>query len=386
MSTIRLKKVRNLLVNWFQSHDLVNSAKFGDFVQMYMSEQIQHSCVVIDLIRVPELTRSKIGYQFVFTYADRMFADRRNETDIKNDCVRVFHDFVIAASNDIELRKYITGLTTGNIEIFSQRSGDLVAGGVMTVSINIISDQDKCAIPITPIPTPPPPTCADVIIQLNQVTTFTLPSGATQNINLLDENDQQLEVIDVDGDDVTLATLKGREILKTGQTTSYRTGDDGDLQEGRDVDFFTLDFTNPFGNTNRFTDELGGQNYVNNWVIDWSTYDGSTVLGVYRISIGAFNWNDGIDNAISLTYGTFSNCRLINIREVTNFTNFGLTSVFNYSPLNLNIGFFTSSIWQVDTNRPFVASPNGLHSVGFRTDIRQNIAVRTFTVTGTTLT
>jgi hypothetical protein len=213
MSTIRLKKVRNLLVNWFQSHDLVNSAKFGDFVQMYMSEQIQHSCVVIDLIRVPELTRSKIGYQFVFTYADRMFADRRNETDIKNDCVRVFHDFVIAASNDIELRKYITGLTTGNIEIFSQRSGDLVAGGVMTVSINIISDQDKCAIPITPIPTPPPPTCADVIVQLNEVTTFTLPSGATQNINLLDENEQPLEVIDVDGDDVTVDIGLGAFII-----------------------------------------------------------------------------------------------------------------------------------------------------------------------------
>jgi hypothetical protein len=201
------------LVNWFQSHDLVNSAKFGDFVQMYMSEQIEHSCVVIDLIRVPELTRSKIGYQFVFTYADRMFADRRNETDIKNDCVRVFHDFVIAASNDIELRKYITGLTTGNIEIFSQRSGDLVAGGVMTVSINIISDQDKCAIPITPIPTPPPPTCADVIVQLNEVTTFTLPSGATQNINLLDENEQPLEVIDVDGDDVTVDTGLGAFII-----------------------------------------------------------------------------------------------------------------------------------------------------------------------------
>jgi hypothetical protein len=30
------------------------------------------------------------------------------------------------------------------------------------------------------------------------------------------------------------------KLMKTGQTTSYRTGDDGDLEVGRNVDFFTL--------------------------------------------------------------------------------------------------------------------------------------------------
>ena len=48
----------------------------------------------------------------------------------------------------------------------------------------------------------------------------------------------------------------GAKVLKTNQTVSYRTGDDGDLQKGREVDFYTLSANNPFGNTNRFTDEL----------------------------------------------------------------------------------------------------------------------------------
>ena len=47
----------------------------------------------------------------------------------------------------------------------------------------------------------------------------------------------------------------------------------GDLEAGRATDFFTLATNNPFGNTNRFTDELGGSTYANNIVIDWSTYD-----------------------------------------------------------------------------------------------------------------
>jgi hypothetical protein len=78
------------------------------------------------------------------------------------------------------------------------------------------------------------------------------------------------------------AFLTSAKLMKTGQTTSYRTGDDGDLEVGRNVDFFTLAENNPFGTTDRFTDELGGSTYTNNIVIDWSTYDGSTVLGWRR--------------------------------------------------------------------------------------------------------
>ena len=92
----------------------------------------------------------------------------------------------------------------------------------------------------------------------------------------------------------------GADLMKTGQTTSYRTGDDGDIEAGRDVDFFTLASNNPFGNTNRFTDELGGATYTNNIVIDWSTYNGTNVLGYYRRLVssgGVFDyiWNDAID-------------------------------------------------------------------------------------------
>ena len=50
--------------------------------------------------------------------------------------------------------------------------------------------------------------------------------------------------------------------LKTNQTTSYATGDDGDLQSGRATDFFTLASNYPFGNTSRFTYIDGTQTYT----------------------------------------------------------------------------------------------------------------------------
>ena len=107
--------------------------------------------------------------------------------------------------------------------------------------------------------------------------------------------------------------------LKTAQTVSYATGDDGDIQAGRDVDFFTLPSNNPFGNDDRFTDELGGTTYANDIVIDWSTYDGAEVLGYYRITQGANVWNDAVANALVLSIGTFtSGWRLVNMREMQN--------------------------------------------------------------------
>jgi hypothetical protein len=43
--------------------------------------------------------------------------------------------------------------------------------------------------------------------------------------------------------------------------------------------------------TSRFTDELGGQTYTNDIVLDWSTWNGSTLLGWYRVAdTSVMNW------------------------------------------------------------------------------------------------
>ena len=182
----------------------------------------------------------------------------------------------------------------------------------------------------------------------------------------------------------------GADLMKTGQTTSYRTGDDGDIEAGRDVDFFTLSANNPFGNTNRFTDELGGQTYTNDIVIDWSTYNGTTVLGYYRVSLGLFNWNDAIDACLSHTIGTFtSGWRLWNIKEANNvLTSEYTNNALEYSPFNqTRIYVWTSNTNSTGTTQA-LRIDRFLHIQAYvgKTLLQSCIAVRTFTVTGTTLT
>jgi hypothetical protein len=186
----------------------------------------------------------------------------------------------------------------------------------------------------------------------------------------------------------------GATLIKTGQTTSYRTGDDGDLEAGRATSFTVLASNNPFGNTNRFTDELGTQTYANNIVIDWSTYNGTDVLGISRLSIATGNtWDQAVDNSLSYSIGTFtSGWRLANIKEILSLMNFAndQNNILNYSPFNLSsVGrvYWSSNTVLNATTQAYVLSNIGLMTVSAKiTSVAYTyFSVRTFTVTGTTL-
>jgi len=191
----------------------------------------------------------------------------------------------------------------------------------------------------------------------------------------------------------SVAAPIGAKLLKTGQTVSYKANDDGDLEAGRNSSFLALLGNNPYGNLKRFLDELGTEIFTNKIVIDWSTYDGTTVLG-YRStsSATAVSWNDAIDGASAVSIGTFTNkWRLPNVREMQNIMNFGnafTNGAFNYSPFNNTDTLF----WTSNTLNGSTANKFYVFNFGFGINFQDQantlkyIAVRTFTVTGTTLT
>jgi hypothetical protein len=180
-------------------------------------------------------------------------------------------------------------------------------------------------------------------------------------------------------------------LIKTGQITSYRTGDDGDIEAGRDISFFLLDENNPFGNNKRFTDELGTLIYTNNIVIDWSTYDGATVLGYRRTPNSVdINWNDAIDQSLAVSIGTFTTgWRLTNIKELQNIWNGSSSLGFDYSPINIgNVQLWSSNTLTAATTVAWHTSTYGqiVYQAKTNSGNLRFIPCRTFTVTGTTLT
>jgi hypothetical protein len=243
---------------------------------------------------------------------------------------------------------------------------------------------------------------ADNDITVNQVNPFSIHATDPLNIRLHNQSGgditPQSVVYQGNSNHVTITvntasfTPVGATLMKTGQTTSYRTGDDGDIEAGRATSFTVLASNNPFGNTNRFTDELGGQTYTKNIVIDWSTYNGTNVLGYKRTATTTVGggWNNAIDTCLAISIAPFTTgWRLANLNEWTNIMNKELANPVGYAPMSAFV--FTASSHTSSTYKPVPSAFSwGVFSNGYITakDKNENsscLAVRTFTVTGTTL-
>lgn len=232
-------------------------------------------------------------------------------------------------------------------------------------------------------------------ISVNGALSFDIYATEALDIRLRDTSNAVITPISVtdSGNHATIVlpppASVGATLMKTGQTTSYRTGDDGDIEAGRATSFSVLASNNPFGNTNRFTDELGGQTYTKNIVIDWSTYNGTNVLGYYRTVSGAdVAWNTAIDSALALSIvGFTSGWRLPNKREMENIFNYSLSFGISYAPFNFpNNAIWTSTTYTASTTLAYVHAGSWINLNG-KTGLNARwISCRTFTVSGTTLT
>jgi hypothetical protein len=189
----------------------------------------------------------------------------------------------------------------------------------------------------------------------------------------------------------TKAFLTSAKLMKTGQTVSQQTGDDGDIEAGRNTSFSVLAQNNPFGNTNRFTSTTGNQTYTNTIIIDWSTFDGNNVLGWSNTLRGPSptrTWSQDIADALLLSIGGFSSgWRIPNINEIMSLPNYTyLNNFIQYAPFSLGAVSLNTSTRQTATAVFKYASSNGtITSVDRFSQFNQYIVCRTFTVTGTIL-
>ena len=182
----------------------------------------------------------------------------------------------------------------------------------------------------------------------------------------------------------------GQTLLKTGQTTSYATGDDGETQRGRATSFLVLSSNNPFGNTNRFTNKTGGQTYTTSVAIDWTTYNGTTVLAYYFGDATTRAWTTQLTQYTNSNIDGLRGWNLFNINEAINIMNFSYPSsyLYNYAPFNL-----TRRYHWVSTNQTggtgiiteTAASSGAPFTTASKTNALWGIWVRVCTVSGTTI-
>lgn len=238
---------------------------------------------------------------------------------------------------------------------------------------------------------------ADSDITLNGGAFLSVKAEDGQDIELVDQDDAVITPLSIVGNKITVdipsgGASVGATLMKTAQVVSYRVGDDADTSsEGRETDFLTLASNNPFGNTFRFTDDVGTQIFANDIVIDWSTFNGTTVLGWRKTASVTIVWNDAIDESLTLVIAGFTNWRVPNRNEIFSLGNPIESRALNYFPFNNTSNYY---FWSSTTQHSILTNAFALRNqVNGSIDGRSKTAgatvyyaVRTFTVTGTTLT
>jgi hypothetical protein len=232
--------------------------------------------------------------------------------------------------------------------------------------------------------------CPDTDLEINGTPEGSFTAGSTIDLQLTDGvNPVTPDAVSVVGNTVTVEVAAGgvctgtAALMKSGQSVSYRTGDDGDEKIGRLADWFTLSLPNKFGNTNRFSDNLGGQTYTNNIVVDHSTDDcvSGTILCYYRLRLASANLDNSITNAKALNIAGFTGWNVTNIVQGFNLLYWNQpTNLLNYAPFNIGSSQLWTNTGKDSTTAFFIQTYlNQVINVGAQGTSYNSIACRLFT-------
>ena len=385
MATYSLNQLIKIFSDFADSHFQINSFGFGEVFEANGNPKVTGNTPTLWVFptQATPLENTTI-YSFDVRCWDLVTKGEENENDVLSDCQQTLFDFIQFIKHNEIFDINVSG--DPSLTPFTEQLADDVTGWECSIDIEVNSINSDCMIPmgvITPFPNPNDCTGeVDVLINGSVWGSFTAPNtedipvkntagtdlgskvGANwqiANITLTQTNgSNESKVAGIDLTCIAINDLSSQDLnddlkptqinaiqrqqpTRTNQTTSYRTGDDGDLELGIGTGFSILQVNNIFGNTNRFTSELGSQTYTNNFVLDHLTG-----LMWYRIPNALDTWNNAIDGCLAYTGGTFTDWFLANINQHMTIISWESTAIgLNYAPFSISA---SESYWTSTTS------------------------------------
>jgi hypothetical protein len=138
-----IKEVKSLLNNLAIDHKQINDFGWGDVWELGESKSITYPLMYCT-IESSNVSGSIFNLSLSIIFADLVFADEKNEDDVISDQMLVCQDIIA------QLRSDTFEFTLGNsvnINFFTERLSDLVAGVQASISLAIPYVADRCAVP-----------------------------------------------------------------------------------------------------------------------------------------------------------------------------------------------------------------------------------------------
>jgi hypothetical protein len=138
-----IKEVKSLLNNLATDHKQINDFGWGDVWELGESKSITYPLMYCT-IESSNVSGSIFNLSLSIIFADLVFADEKNEDDVISDQMLICQDIIA------QLRSDTFEFTLGNsvnINFFTERLSDLVAGVQASISLAIPYVADRCAVP-----------------------------------------------------------------------------------------------------------------------------------------------------------------------------------------------------------------------------------------------
>ncbi len=138
-----IKEVKKLLNNLATDHKQINDFGWGDVWEIGESKSITYPLMYCT-IQNSNVSGKTFNLSLSIIFADLVFEDEKNEDDVISDQMLICQDIIA------QLRSDIFDFTLGqsvNVNFFTERLSDLVAGVQATISLALPYVADRCAVP-----------------------------------------------------------------------------------------------------------------------------------------------------------------------------------------------------------------------------------------------
>jgi hypothetical protein len=176
---------KNNIAKWFSdfasNHTQLKDYGYGDFSDISMERATTYPLMWVSP-QPCSIEGNQISYSYTIAIADRCDKERNNAIEVESDTFQICLD-ILAGAND---QATITGWElseTSTLTPFFETWKDEVEGHMVTITLIVDFDYDKCSIPtISPITPPSGGLCADGRVTVNATFYNDVASGGALNV------------------------------------------------------------------------------------------------------------------------------------------------------------------------------------------------------------
>lgn len=202
MEFFTINRLVNLLRETSLNHAQVKAFNFGENSEIAASEQERYP-LVWAYVTDSSIDGLVLTVNMTIKVIDIQKAAAANEIDLFSDTLSIAQDLYAMLTNPI-YQDYFLVQFNSNIVPLSEAYTDVVDGWEMSLAFDFLQDRNRCQVPTINATTPVGPTCTPSVVLINGEYFISIPSGATQDVLLVNEEDDEITPIGFDGNKIIL--------------------------------------------------------------------------------------------------------------------------------------------------------------------------------------